>query len=102
MAKKFKDLVAKMPAESQKRIREEVAKAITEMPLHSIRLARDLTQKDLAALLEIDQSEVSKIERRADMYVSTLSRFIEAMGGELEIRAVFPEQTVRIKAFAQE
>jgi DNA-binding Xre family transcriptional regulator len=101
MAKKFKDLVAKMPAESQKRVREEVAKAISEMPLHSIRLARDLTQKDLAAILEIDQSEVSKIERRTDMYVSTLSRFIEAMGGELEIRAVFPEQTVRIKAFSE-
>jgi DNA-binding Xre family transcriptional regulator len=101
MAKKFKDLVARMPLESQKRVREEVAKAVSEMPLQSIRLARDLTQKDLAAILEIDQSEVSKIERRTDMYVSTLSRFIEAMGGELEIRAVFPEQTVRIKTFAE-
>ena len=44
---------------------------------------------------------MSKIERRADLYVSTLARFIEAMGGELEIRAVFPEGSIRLKRFGE-
>ena len=51
--------------------------------------------------LGIKQAAVSKIERRADLYVSTLARFIEAMGGELEIRAVFPEGSIRLKKFGE-
>ena len=59
----------------------------------------ELPQERLAETLGIQQATVSKIERRADLYVSTLARFIEAMGGELEIRAVFPEGSVRLKRF---
>jgi hypothetical protein len=47
----------------------------------------------------VKQSAISKLERRADMYVSTLRHFIEAMGGQLEIRAVFPDGDVRITQF---
>jgi hypothetical protein len=64
-----------------------------------IRAARALTQEHLSTLLGIQQSAVSKLERRADMYVSTLRHFIEAMGGQLEIRAVFPDGAVRITQF---
>ena len=46
-----------------------------------------------------DRSVISRIEKRTDMYVSTLGEFIRAMGGELEIRAVFPEGSVRIRRF---
>ena len=44
----------------------------------------------------IKQASVSKMERRTDMYIGTLAKFIEAMGGQLEIRAVFPDGSVRI------
>ena len=49
--------------------------------------------------MDLSQAEVSKIERRTDVYVSTLARFIEAMGGQLDIRAVFPDRAVRITQF---
>ena len=51
---------------------------IVEMPLDELRAARQLTQDRLAALLNVNQSAVSKLERRADMYVSTLAGFIRA------------------------
>jgi hypothetical protein len=57
----------------------------------------------LAETLGIKQASVSKIERRADLHVSTLARFIEARarGGELEIRAVFQEGPARLKGFGE-
>ena len=58
-----------------------------------------MTQEHLSALLRVRQSAVSMLERRTDMYVSTLRHVIEAMGGQLEIRAVFPEGDVRITQF---
>jgi predicted transcriptional regulator len=58
-----------------------------------------MTQQQLAHTLNVDQSAISKLERRTDMYVSTLERFIEAMGGRLEIRAIFPAGSVRITQF---
>ena len=75
-------------------------KLIQEMALVELRAAREMTQTSLAKVLEVSQSEVSKIENRADMYVSTLASYIEAMGGTLEIRAVFPEGVVRITQFS--
>jgi transcriptional regulator with XRE-family HTH domain len=69
------------------------------MALEELRDALRLTQRQLAATLKVDQSAISKLERRTDMYVSTLDRFIEAMGGRLEIRAVFPQGSVRITQF---
>ena len=58
-----------------------------------------LSQEELAETLNVGQAAVAKLEKRADMYVSTLRRFIEAMGGELEIVARFPDHDVRIKNF---
>ena len=72
---------------------------IDKMPLDELRAARDLTQEHLAKVLGVKQSAISKMERRADVYVSTLSDFIRAMGGELEIRTVFPDGVVRITQF---
>ncbi len=53
----------------------------------------------LAKILGVNQAAVSKLERRADMYVSTLQSFVEAMGGELKITARFPEGSVEINQF---
>ena len=70
-------------------------------PGEQLRAARELTQEHLAALPGIKQASISKMERRTDMYIGTLSKFIEAMGGQLEIRACFPDGSVRITQFSE-
>jgi DNA-binding XRE family transcriptional regulator len=100
-ARTFNELRNKLPAESRARIDARVKTTLHEMALDELRAARELTQERLAETLGIKQATVSKIERRADLYVSTLARFIEAMGGELEIRAVFPEGSIRLKRFGE-
>lgn len=64
--------------------------------LNDLRKARRLTQEELAERLGIRQANVSKLERRFDMRVSTLRDVIEAMGGELCITAKFPDAEYRI------
>ena len=75
------------------------AGAIAAMPLDALRDARQLTQVQMAQLLKISQGAVSKVERRTDMFVSTLRNYVRAIGGDLEIRAVFPEGDVLIDQF---
>jgi len=97
--KKFSVLVAKMPAPRKARI-GRIAEALRqEMDLTQLREARALSQAALGEILHVEQPAVAKLEKRADMYVSTLRRFIEAMGGELEIVARFPDHEVRIRKF---
>ena len=100
MARKFKDLETRMSPASLARSDEKAKRLKQEMALNELRAARDITQEHLAGLLRVNQAAISKIERRTDMYVSTLRRFIEAMGGELEIVARFADHTVKIKNFA--
>jgi predicted XRE-type DNA-binding protein len=88
-----------MAPEVRARREANAQRMIQEMALDELRAARALTQEHLSILLGVKQSAVSKLERRTDMYVSTLSHFIQAMGGHLEIRAVFPEGAVRITQF---
>jgi DNA-binding transcriptional regulator YiaG len=100
MAKKFSNLLAAMSPESQARVAERTAELLREMPLHELRQARQLSQEELATTLETSQSSISKLERRVDVYVSTLRRYIESRGGELVIIARFPEGDVRINQFS--
>jgi predicted transcriptional regulator len=65
-----------------------------EATLRQLRVARERSQEEIAIKLHIKQAAVSKLERRTDMYLSTLRSYIEAMGGQLEIIARFPGQTV--------
>jgi len=99
MAKKFKDLRSKMSPESQVRMQEKTALMLKEMPLSELRQARKFSQEQLANILDVKQPAVAKIEKRTDMYITTLRRFIEAMGGNLEIKAHFPEGDVKITQF---
>jgi DNA-binding XRE family transcriptional regulator len=99
-ARNFSELRNRLPVESLARVEARVKVALHDMALDELRAARELTQERLAETLGIKQATVSKIERQSDMYVSTLARFIEAMGGTLEIRACFPEGSVRIKRFS--
>jgi DNA-binding XRE family transcriptional regulator len=73
--------------------------APSTQPMHLLREAREMTQVHLAKILGVNQAAVSKLERRADMYVSTLQSFVKAMGGELKITARFPEGTMEINQF---
>jgi transcriptional regulator with XRE-family HTH domain len=101
MAKKFRDLVAGKPADWHAAVAVRKQELLAAMPLHELRRARQLSQEQLAKELGATQPEISKMEHRADMYVSTLRRFVEAMGGELEIIARFPDGTVRITQFQE-
>ena len=96
MAKKFSNLVAAMSPQAQARIAAGKQQLIQEMPLHELRRARGLSQQALADMLHVQQPSIAKLERRTDMYISSLRSHIEAMGGELEIVAKFPDGTVRI------
>ncbi len=99
MAKNFKLLQAKMSAEARARSEKAARKMISEMGLAQLREAMDLTQESLAGTLRIKQASISKMERRADMYISTLSKIIQAMGGELQIIANMPNGKVQIRQF---
>lgn len=101
MAKKFGNLYKSLPSKSRGRIERRVKDALAEMPLYELREARQLTQEQLAEQLKTGQAAVSKLERRTDMYISTLRRFIEAMGGRLDIVARFPEGDIRINSFEE-
>jgi hypothetical protein len=99
MAKKFAELEVGMSSDSRARSDTIYRQLLSEMPLAELRRARGLSQKALADVLHVDQASVSKMERRADMYISTLRSHIEAMGGELEIVAHFPDGAVKIANF---
>ena len=99
MPKNFKTLREKMSPESRERSHALAAKYRAEMPLNELREALDITQVHLSRLLKVNQAAVSKMERRTDMYVSTLHDFIRAMGGELKITACFPDGSIEINQF---
>jgi DNA-binding transcriptional regulator YiaG len=97
--KKWSDIRAGADPETLEQAARKTAEMLREMPLHELRQARRLSQEALAQVLGTNQAGVSKMERRADMYVSTLRRYLRAMGGDLEITARFPEGSVRINQF---
>jgi DNA-binding XRE family transcriptional regulator len=100
--RKWKDLRGKMAADAQARAAAITQEILAEMPLAELRKARELTQATLAKTMGIAQGDVSKIENRADVYVSTLRSFINAMNGELEITARFPDgKRVLINQFSE-
>jgi ribosome-binding protein aMBF1 (putative translation factor) len=101
MAKKFAALRDVMSAEAKKEISRQAEQIMSDMPLHELRRARGMSQKVLAENLRVQQPAIAKMERRADMYISTLRSHIEAMGGELEITARFPDGSVKITNFSQ-
>lgn len=78
------------------RLHAEREQAAFERTLAELRRARAFTQEQLAQELGIPQSQVSRIEHQAELYVSTLARYLEAMGGHLELVGVFEDQRVRL------
>lgn len=100
MAKKFSRLRAGMSSEAQAKSQAMAQAMLLEMPLQELRRARGQSQQALAELLRVQQPAVAKMEKRTDMYISTLRKHIRAMGGELDIIARFPDGEVRIQNFA--
>lgn len=101
MANSFDQLKEQLSPEAREKAEERKKELLAEMPLQELRQARELTQKQLAEELGKEQSSISKMEHRTDVYLSTLRRYIEAMGGSLEIRAQFPEGSYRINQFEE-
>jgi predicted XRE-type DNA-binding protein len=100
MVKKFSNLRSKMKPDARERANLMAQSMLAEMPLNELRQARGLSQKMLAEVLHVQQPAIAKIEKRTDMYLSTLRSHIEAMGGELDIVARFPDGSVKISNFS--
>ena len=96
----FAELRSRMTPEAQAKAEAEALRLEEEMDLAEVRRALKLSQDEIAQTLQIGQGSVAKLEKRADMYVSSLRRFVEAMGGELEIVARFAGRSIKIKNFS--
>jgi transcriptional regulator with XRE-family HTH domain len=96
----FGELTENFTPERKTRVTAKVQVLKAQMPLAELRQARARSQKELARTLKVGQPAVAKLERRADMYVSNLRRYIAALGGSLEITARFPEGVVSITNFS--
>ena len=94
------EIMGQLPEKRRQAIEKRATELIAEeATLRQLREAQERSQEEVAKKLHINQAGVSKLERRTDMYLSTLRGFIEAMGGKLEIVARFPDQAVRITQF---
>ncbi|MCX7118794.1 MAG: transcriptional regulator [Gammaproteobacteria bacterium] len=96
MGKSFSTLKNKMSLTAKKTVKEKTSQLLKEVLLYEIREQLRITQEDMAIKLNTKQANVSRTERRRDMKLSTLKRYIEAMGGELDIVAKFASNEVHL------
>ncbi len=89
MAKNLNDVLAALPAKRRSKIEQRAGELAT---LKDLRVAVSRTQQDLAASLGVGQDTISRIERRSDLLLSTLRGYVQAMGGELDLVARFPNR----------
>ena len=102
MAKKWRDLVARMPAESQARAVAAAERKRRELPLVEVRRQMNLSQQALAERMGVSRASVSRSERHSRMHLRDLRRIVEAMGGELEITARFSDGEIRLDRWERE
>jgi DNA-binding XRE family transcriptional regulator len=102
MAVSLEDKLARLPQERRAKVDARAAELIAEeMTLRELRRALDRTQMALAKQLGVKQETISRLEKRSDMLLSTLRSYVEAMGGELDLTAKFPNRpAVRLKTLA--
>jgi DNA-binding transcriptional regulator YiaG len=101
MAKNWREIRKQLSPEREMRVKQRVNKELERLSLPKLRVARNLTQESLARTLNVKQSAVSRLEQRADMYVSTLRSYLKAMGADLQVKAVFPDGEVEIEQFEE-
>jgi predicted transcriptional regulator len=94
--KPFRELTAGFSPARRARVAAKAAVMREAMTLEELRKARSLSQEEVAESLTVNQPAVAKLEKRTDMHVSNLRRYIEALGGTLEITAHFDKTTVII------
>lgn len=99
MAKSFSELKEKMSPQRREKIEDRAQALLIGMALQELRQTRQLTQQELAKILNINQAALSKMENQTDIRVSTLRRLLSAMGANLKIVAEFPEGDVVINQF---
>jgi len=95
---KYSKLRAEIRANPKRRERvEQMSRALADaIKLAELRDSKKVSQKTLAAALSMSQANVSRIEHEEDVYLSTLRRYVEALGGKLEISATFGDEHIRI------
>jgi transcriptional regulator with XRE-family HTH domain len=102
MAKKFNELRAGMSSDRQHRNKADAERTLLEMTLQELRQnVTSLSQEDIAEILRVTQGYISKLERQDDMLLSRLYAYVEALGGEVEIRAKFPNREVQITQYRE-
>jgi DNA-binding XRE family transcriptional regulator len=91
-ATNIREVIATLPADERRMIKRR-AKELRkeEMSLQELRRAREMTQVEMAKTLGVAQKQISEMEKRTDMHISTLRRSIEALGGKLSLVAEFPD-----------
>jgi predicted transcriptional regulator len=98
MTKTWKSLKqSRLGAEGEARVRARVAAHASELTLKAMRQELELTQVEVGRSAAMTQSELSRLEARSDHLTSTLRRYVEALGGKLEITAVFGDRRVKLK-----
>jgi DNA-binding XRE family transcriptional regulator len=94
-----KDIRGEFTPDEETAIKAKIAEYEKPLSQYQLRKARNLTMDTLAKTLKISQGAVAAMEKSTDMYISTMRSSIEAMGGELQITAIFSEGTVKIEQF---
>lgn len=97
--KSFNLLYERMPPESRAAVERRVQETKLEIQFVKEREIEHLTQEEMDLFLEVKQAAMSQIEKREDMPVGTLRKLINALGGDLELVARFPEGTIVLKGF---
>ena len=94
MARPFKELRNRMSPQARAEVDRNVRKTLLEMNLQELRRhVTGLTQAELAELMEVTQGAISQLEGRRDVLLSKLASYVQALGGELELIARFPDAT---------
>lgn len=100
MAKSFDELVRRTTTKAtRRRAARRGRELLAELLLSEIRKLAGRSQRELADALGIKQPSLSKLESQDDMQISTLTRIVEALGGEVRVLARFPRGTVRVRQF---
>ena len=87
---------SKLTAAGLERVRSRAEKEMAELSLKALREELNVTQSELSRSADMTQSELSRLESRSDHLTSTLRRYVEALGGELEISAVIGGRRVKL------
>lgn len=92
----FKELSDKLRSTPEGRVASERAELVmkTAVAFEELRRSRGMTQKDVAVALDVSQANISQMESKVDVYLSTLRKYVEALGGHLDLAAVFPDKTI--------